>query len=344
MPDHLMFAEEGAWGQWTTPTSAMPVRSANLQGQQPLMNTEETGGGRGMLPGAIGEVGAGGPIACNLHPILLPVLIRSAFGSRTTAGAGTGYRNALLPDDEVAFESFSFQQRYKTNLALNIKGAKMSSMTIAAATRQFAQFTSEWVAKDIALAGGTWSDDTASAAVVDPPPYLAAMPAPFKFYEGVMRLGGTVSNVGNELVVAGGVAMNDFDNIEVAFTFNQSADAYGVNLGDRTVQSIDEGAREIAVRFAPNFAVASSAYWAAWKAGEPAVVELYFAGVEYDGVGNKNYEMKITLPYVQYSAAPLPEVSRNYGLRRMSVEGAGKVDPTLLVDSGFVIQGTEDLS
>lgn len=341
--EHFMFAEETVLGTWVAPNKALFVRSSNLTGAQPLMIPDETGGGRGQPPGAPGEISASGNFVANLRPTVLGHLLRSNFATRaqTTAGTG-GFRNKLLIDDDVAFESFSVQKRYRDDLAESLRGVKVTGWTIAARTREFAQITVDMVGKDSTITGGTWSDATSAPAVVDPVPYEATPPPAFKFYEGVMRLGGSVALTAGELVVTGGTARNDFDNIEIATNFNVGTDAYGVNLGDRTVQTLDEGRREITVRFDPNFNTTSNEFYLAWKNGARAVVELYFEGPEYF-TGNK-HQMKITLPWVVYSSGANPEINTAYGLKRHTVEGSAFVDPTTDADIGLVIQTTEDLS
>lgn len=344
--EHLMFAEESAFGTWVAPTKALAVRSVTLTGSQPLLNPDETGGGRGQRPGSPGEIGASGDIVSTLHPTVLPFLLRSVFATRASVAAGVGppagFKNKLLIDDDIAFDTFSIQKRYKAALAESLRGCKIGSFTIGARTKEFATCSISMVGKDSTISGGTWSDGTAAPAVVDPVPYEATYVEAFKFYQGVMRIGGTVANTTGELVVTGGTERNDFDNIELTCNFNVGTDAYGINLGDRTVQTLDEGRREITVRFDPNFDTTTSEFYDAWKNGTKAVIELYFEGPEY--TAGFNYQMKFTLPWVVYSNGANPELNATYGLKRHTVEGMAFVDPTLDLDIGLVVQSTEDLS
>jgi hypothetical protein len=340
--EHFLFGEEVSFGTWLAPDKALPVRSVSLTGAQPLMVPDETGGGRGQRPGSPGEIGASGNIVTTLHPTVLPFLLRSVFATRASVAAGTGFRNKMLIDDDIAFDTFSIQKRYKLTLAESLRGAKISGFTIGARTKEFATCTIDMVAKDSTISGGTWSDAVAAPAVVDPVPYESTYVEAFKFYQGVMRLGGTVALTTGELVVSGGTARVDFDNIEIAANFNVGTDAYGVNLGDRTVQTLDEGRREITVKFDPNFDTTTNEFYNAWKNGARAVVELFFQGPIY--AGTDRYEMKITLPWVVYSNGANPELNNAYGLKRHTVEGMAFVDPTTDVDIGLVVQSPEDLS
>lgn len=341
--EHFLFGEETTFGTWVAPDKALPVRTVSLTGSQPLMLTDETGGGRNSRPGSVGEIGVTGTVETLLHPTVLPFLLRSVFAVRAQTAAGTGFKNKLLIDDDIAFDTFSIQKRYNATLAESIRGAKLTSFTVGARTREFATCSMDFVGKDSTMTpGGTWSDGTSAPAVVDPVPYEATYVEPFKFYQGVLRLGGTVALTAGELVVTGGTERVDLDNIELTCNFNVGTDAYGVNLGDRTVQSLDEGRREITVRFDPNFNQTGAEFYNAWKDGARAVIELYFEGPAYN-LTNK-YLMKWTLPWVVYSNGANPEVNATYGLKRHTVEGSAFVDPTTDADIGVVVQSTEDLT
>jgi hypothetical protein len=306
------------------------------------MIPDETGGGRGQRPGSVGEISATGDIVTTLHPTVLPFLLRSVFATRAQTAAGTGFRNKLLIDDDVAFDTFSIQKRYKSNLAESLRGAKISGFTIGAKTKEFATCTINMVAKDSTITGGTWSDGTSAPAVVDPVPYEATYVEAFKFYQGTITLGGTVALTAGALIQSGGTARVDFDNVEIACNFNVGTDAYGINMGDRTVQTLDEGRREITVKFDPNFDVTGNEFYNAWKNGARAVVDLFFQGPIYNA--SSRYELKITLPWVVYSNGANPELNNEYGLKRHTVEGMAFVDPTTDADIGLVVQSPEDLT
>lgn len=342
--EHFIFAEETAFGTWVTPDKALPVKTVSLTGSQPLMLTDETGGGRNSRPGSVGEIGVTGTIETLLHPTVLPYLLRSVFANRTKATAGTGgFRNKLLIDDDIKFDTFSIQKRYTATTAESLRGCKVTSFTIGARTREFATCSIEMVGKDSTMTpSGTWSDGTNAPAVIDPVPYEPSYVEPFKFYQGVLRLGGSVALTSDELIVTGGTQRVDLDNIELTCNFNVGTDAYGINLGDRTVQSLDEGRREITVKFDPNFNATGSEFYNAWKNGARAVIELFFQGPEY--VTGDKYEMKWTLPWVVYSNGANPDVNAEYGLKRHTVEGRAFVDPTTDADIGVVIQSTNDLT
>jgi hypothetical protein len=340
--EHLMFAQEAVWADGTTPNHAIPVESAGINPDQPLLTNEDTGGGRGRKPGAMDAMTVAGPVNMKLYPQTLGYLLKTMYGARVASAAGTGFRNKFLPDDDVDFDSICFQKRYGDALGETIRGAKLNGYTLTAAARQFVKLSTNWIAKDAAGSGGTFPDGTAAPAVVDPPPYLLGAADPLKFYQGVARVGGTVTNVSGELVVAGGTDRCEFDNVTLEVANNLSNDGFGVCLDDRTVQQISEGPRVITVGFAPNFRTVGFEFYNAWKEGADAVVELYFEGPAYNLTNHFIY--KWTLPLVRYSQGANPELNAAYGLKRTAVQGMGYVDPTLLVDHGLVIQTTEDYS
>jgi len=344
--EHFAFVKEDAYGTWVTPTKGLPVRTVSIAPKSPLMVPGETGGGRGAYGGAPGEISVDGDIVTSLFPTVLPWLLRGSWGVRDSAAAGNGFRNKFLFDDDTAHDTFSMQKRYKADVAESIRGSKINSLTIAARAKEFATVTVSTVGKDAVISGGHWSDGSDAPAVIDPWPYPDPMPEGLRFYQGVMSLGGTVALTAGELIVSNGVDRVDMDNIEFGLNFNIGTDAYGVNLGDRTRQSLDEGKREITVKFDANFDTVDTEFYLAWLAGESSVVQLRFIGPEYDEVAHAAYQYVFTCPNVKYSGGAAPELNADYGLKRFTVEGQAFVstDAAVGVDMGMVIQTSDDLA
>jgi hypothetical protein len=343
--ESFMWADESTWGTWVAPTKAVPVRSAGINPETTFMESGVTGGGRARRPGAAGEIAVNGPMETILYAQDLGFLIRSFMLTREQTVAGTGWKNKFLPDDDVPHKSFSLQKRYSPTLAESIIGAKVNTFRISARSREYATATFEFAAKDAASSGGTFSDGTAAPAVVDPVPYTAGLRDGLKFYQAEMLIGveptDTIALTAGELIVTGADARCEIDNVELEVNFNLATDAYGLCLDDRTTTSMDEGLREITLRFDPNFSTVGAEFYNAWRAGTPAIVQLHFLGPIY----NTTYhdEITITLPYVVYQSAPNPDVNAEYGIKRVSVEAGAYIHPTHLVDWGIVIQTTDDL-
>lgn len=339
--ESFMWADEGAWGTYVAPTKAVPVRSAGINPETTFMQPGVTGGGRARRPGASGEIAVNGPMETILYAQDLGWLIRSFMLTRAQSAAGAGYKNKLLPDDEQAHTSFSIQKRYGAARAESIIGAKVNTFRLSARSREYATVNFEFAAKDAASSGGFFSDGAAAPAVVDPVPYTVGLRDGLKFYQAEVLIGGTTSLVAGEIVVAGGTARCEIDNLEIEANFNLAADAYGLCLDDRTTTTMDEGLREITVKFDPNFSTVGFEFYNAWRNGDPVIIQAHFRGPEYEP-GFRD-DIKVTLPYVVYSSAPNPDINAEYGVKRVTVEGEGDLDPALLVDWGIVIQTTDDL-
>jgi len=414
--EHLMYAEEATWGTYVPPTVAIPVTAASLAPAQPQMNNDDTGGGRARRPGGLGEKTVAGPITTKLYGLGVPALVASMYGARDVDADGTGFKNKLLPDDDVPFESFSFQKRFTDTLAESIRGAKLNGYTVGARSKEFATLETRWVAKDAAISGGQWADaepavaitsssvatptviTTASPhgfatgdrvviaghtgstpavdgtytitvtgastftvpvavsvggtggtateiapAVIDPPAYPADQPDALKFNQGVMRTGGTTALTAGEITWTGGADRCEFDNVAVEVNNNLSNDAFGVCLGDPTVQSVDEGRREVTIRFEPNFATVGGEFYRHWLESDDMTFQLYFESAqEYDT--GKTYRWAWTFPLVRVTSAPTPELNAAYGLKRQTVEAMAYHDDTLGVDQGLVIHTGDDLT
>lgn len=338
----FMWADEVTWGTWVAPTKAIPVRSASVNPETTFMEAGVTGGGKGRRPGAAGEISVNGPMETLLYPVDLGFIVRTLFKTRAKTAAGAGWLNKLLPNDAVDNGSLSLQKRYTSARAESIKGAKINTFTLSARSREYATATFDFAAKDAAASGGTFSDGVAAPAVIDPVPYSVGLPDGLKFYQGELLLGGSYTLVAGQLVYTGGTARCEIDNVELTANFNISTDAYGLCLDDRTVQALDEGQREVNLRFDPNFATVGFEFYNAWRNGTPAAVQLHFLGPEFEA--GQKYDLKFSLPYVVYQNAANPEINAEYGLKRSTVEGGCYIDPTLGVDWGLAWQTTDDLT
>ena len=262
----------------------------------------------------------------------------------------SGFRSNFLPDDELPLQSLSLQKRYSLLRSESIRGAKINTLTVNAASGEYVTFTADMLAKDAAgrdeFGVGTWSDGTAAPATIDPVPYTTPFPDAFKFYEAEFILGGTVVNTGGELIVTGGAPRAEVDNVAIEANFNLADDAFGLVLNDYTLQSMDEGIREITITFEPNFATVGFEYYKAWRAGTPAVVVLHCQGPRFNAApaAPVYYDAKFVFPYVVYSAAAAPELNAEYGLKRTEVAGDCFVDESLGVDWGITVTAPVDLT
>ena len=339
----FLFKRETTWGTWVAPDKALSVTDASGGPTQPRIVNDDTGpAGRGRQPAPLGEKTVAMPVNTHLYVKTLGHLLRSTCGTRASAAAGAGFRTKMLPNDDVAFDSFSVQKRYGASQAESQRGLKINGYTITARSRELVTVALDTVAKDVASVGGTWADGSAAPASISPTGlYATPMPDALRFTNGVLRLGGSLALTAGEIVVTGGTDRCEMDNVSVQFAFNIPTDAFGFCLDDATVQDLPEGARDITLRFEPNFNIVGHEFFNAWMGGVDAVAELYFEGPEYEATFP--YIYKWTLPKVQYDQAQNPPVNRSYGLKRFPVQALAVVEPTVTnVDFGLVIQSTED--
>jgi hypothetical protein len=282
--------------------------------------------------------------------------------SVTVAGSWAGgnaklttNRNKLLFEDNTAFDSFSFQKYYDSTHAEFLRGCKITRFGVGVRSKEFAKMTIDFVGKDATKNGGNWADGSAAGAIT---PYTHAATGatgawfyppvlydPLKFYQASIRIGGTVAVTAGEIVITGGSARTEIDNLAFDVNLGLGTDAYGVVLDDRTVQSIDEGPRVITASFEPNFKSVWFEFYDLWKANPqaPMILEAYFRGPVAYTVGGPAYlEYKFTFPNVRISSAPPPDQNAAYGLKRQTVSAQCAVDPVTGYDMGVVIQCPED--
>jgi hypothetical protein len=311
------WAKESSWGGWTTPTVSMPVRTATITPTQPLMASEETAFGRGARPGNIGEVGVTAAVTSELHPVILPNFIQAIMGTRARVDVGTAISNASVANPTVI------------TTAAPHGLTSGDSVTIVGAT------TTPTI------------NGTRVVTVTDSTHFTV----PINVTVGGAQTGtyvNTVAATKSKLLPNDDV---DFDSFSFQNRYSNALalSARGLRLNQLTIsaaalQSLNPGTRDITCRFQPNFDIVGAEFLLAWQSGAQAIAELYFRGGLIGKDPSTKYELKITIPYLQYTSGALPEVSRNYGLRRVSVEGMAKVDPATGYDIGITITSNEDFT
>lgn len=294
--------------------------------------------------------------------ITLDVQVTSAGTWSSGAAKKTTNRNKFLPEDNTPFDSFSVQKYYDSTHAEFLRGLKVTRWGVSVRSKEFAKFTMDFVGKDATKNGGNWADGSGAGAITAYSSgatgtsgswfYPPVIQDPLKFYQASIRTGSTsIAVTAGEIVVTGGNARTDIDNLTIGVDLGLSTDAYGIVLDDRTVQSLDEGPRVISLSFEPNFRTAWFEFYDYWKANpqSPLVLEAYFRGPQVmtsgeHGTAAQYLEYKFTFPNVRISGAPTPEQNAAYGLKRQTVTAQAAVDPVTGYDIGVVIQSPEDYS
>lgn len=348
--EHLIFTEHlsGSFPAWGTPDKAIPVASVTLAGSRALDIHDDTGATtRSRAYKSQGAVNASGTITMRAYPrYLLPFLFRSFLTDVDVNAAGAGYDNDLLPNDlvDVQLPWFSFQKYYSSTVAENVRGAVIQKLTLACAGGEVMNVTADFVAADIAKAGGTWSDGSASAAVVGSIPYPSPMPTPLRFHEGSIKIGGSASKSGNKLSSSGS-AVGTIETFQLEITINTEG-RFAVRDGAPTIAYTRHGARDIVFTGDIDWANLSMSYYDDMLAAAETVVRLEFVSDAAYG-GSDKYELILTMPRMVWpdGGAPTPQLDGVQMPKKQSLTLNQMQDITTTdTDFGVSFQTLDDLT
>lgn len=251
MSKHFIYSKETTPYTWVTPAKAVWVDSAQITGKREVLPQRTTGAGRAPLLHVPGAKPVNGPVSLrwwvNNIGTLLSTFLRDSAITNVAAGV---YDHGLLYDDSLGFLAISAQQKYTSTLGVNVLGAAINALTIAAATKEEVKLDLDFLAKDEALCGADWDfDGSESPALVASPSY-PTVGRPLMFYDAAIALGGTpaFNDTTNKLSVSGGKAYSKIRNLSLALNHNLDADTFGL-VQDPTIQEISPGDREIEVSF-----------------------------------------------------------------------------------------------
>ena len=343
--EHFIYAPEVNYGTFVAPTKALPVISFNLESDRPIITPVVTGQYRGQLFQIPGEKPVAGQLVTYAWPNNLITLIKT-FMTRCTStlvGAATTYRHKFTFDDAAALGSFSAEAQYGTDKAHFGKGLRIVSLGISCRSKEPVQLTFGLVGQDEAWNGGNWEDAAGSAAPASPTtpvPYAASIGLPFIYYQGALLLGGTVSEVTGELIVAGGVAQAWVEACEITIEL-PSEQVYPIQASP-TAQALREGERNVKVKMDLDWVGDAAARALAARANTETVLALNFTGATCEAPATK-YEMDIVVPRL----VPLPGETKATVLsgdkkRRVAAAGfKGLIHATTTRDFGLAIQTTE---
>lgn len=351
MNEHLIFAinTSGTYPAWTTPDKAIPVNSCTFAGARALMRHEDTGATiRSRRYTSQGAVNAAGSVAMKGYPVyLLPWVFRSFLTDAAQAAAGTGWDNDLLPNDgtDVQLPWFSFQKRYTASIAENVKGAVLQKLTLACRGGEELQVTMDFIAEDIAKAGGTWSDGTSSPAVIASVPYPSTMPVPLRFHEGAIIRGGTVSKSTKKLSVASGTTVATIETFNLEIALNTEG-RFAIRDGAPTIAYTRHGERAITFTAEVDWADYATTYLDAMRAATETAIRLEFTSDDEFDTG-ENYELFITMPRMVYpeDGGPFPQLDGTLMPKKQAIKlvSLQSNDDTVDVDIGVSIQTSDDL-
>lgn len=326
MTKHFIYSKETSPYTWVTPAKAVWVDSAQITGKREVLEQRTTGVGRDPLMNVLGAKPVNGPVALKWWVNNIGTLFSTFLRDGAIGNVATGvYDHGLLYDDTVGFLAISAQQKYNATLGINVLGAAVNGVTIAAASKEEVKLDFDFIAKDEAKCGGTWDwSGAASPAVVASPSY-PTVGRPLMFYDALITMGGTpaLTDATNKIAVSGGTAYAKLRNLSVALGHNLDADAFGLTQ-DPTIQEISPGDRTIEVSFDISWTDYSTTFYDAARAGTPLALTWDLIGPLIDATYHN--EAHIVIPSLFFSPVELPPLDGDNAGKTQTVTGKAQVD------------------
>jgi hypothetical protein len=342
--EHFAYELEATWGTYIAPTKAFACRRVALNGKQTYEFPDETGGGRAQAGVYRLERGVSGTIEASLRPENVASLFKTVLASvvSTQQGATTAYRHKMLADDTAEIGSFSGQIARANGVTEAFKGATPKVLRIQAEAKQVARFAMDFVAKDLAVVGGTWADGSAAPSAVTFDSLYAAAPRaePLKFFEGSILLGGSKSLTSNEITVTGNTAKIGVRRCEVAIDLGTEEDDFNITT-DPTIQSAQAVKRKITATLDIDQKQAVGTFRQNHLDGTDMILVLDFTGPII--ATTYPWLFRTVLPILKVSDAPQADIDGGQGLKRVTVELTAYADASLTgsPDVNIIFQNKE---
>ena len=263
--------------------------------------------------------------------------------TRAKIAAGLGCLNKLLPDDDVANSSRVHPEALQRRRWPSRSRAPRSTPSRSRRARASTSPRPSSSPPRMPLPrGGEFSNGDTAPAVVDPVPYSAGLPDAFKFYEAELLIGGTTALTAGEIVVTGGIARCEIDNVELEANFNLATDAYGLCLDDRRCRTC-RGPARAHHPLRPQLRDGRGRVLQRLAGGTPAVVESCTSSAPSSRPGRPTSSSG-PCPTSSTSGAPLPSSTPSTGSSARPSRAGAYVDPTLGVDWGLTWKTLDDLT
>lgn len=340
--EHFIYSKQSALGTWVTPAKALPVESADIQSGREKIDLGVTGAERDPYVHVLGakpcSLALTLPWWTNNVGTLLNAMLTDI--GTTEVSAGVCYDQALLFDDATYPNAISGQVKYKSDLARNVLGAVTNTLTINAAIKEAAKLTFDMLAKDEALAAGTWDyDGSASPAVIASPSY-ATLRRPLMFYDAAVTMGGTpaLNDTTHKLSIGSGTAYTKLTSLGITVNNNLDADGFGL-VADPTVQELIPGNRGIEVAIEMSWSDYATTFYTNARAGTAMAVGLDLVGPTI--ASSYKYEAHIIIPSVFFDPSNLPPISGDKTRKRITVNGVAQRDTVTGKGFGLWIRTSE---
>jgi len=235
------------------------------------------------------------------------------------------YDHAFQFDDDADLLSLCLQQQYGPPFgSINVLSAVVNTLTLKAAKKDLVYLTFDMPAKDAARCGQNWAyskTPIASPDEIDPTGLTPdVVPRPFVFSDALITVGGTFVLTDGKIVVTGGTAYSQIENVEIKVSSGVDTDAFG-DTRDPTVQSLRPGDRATTATFDIDWRQASTDFYDAWMDHDQAILEV---ALQSDLIEDTYYyEAHLALPLLDFGKAPPPDLSGAQGRKIQKVEGVG---------------------
>lgn len=192
MSGQMGLKTESTWGTGVTVDKFVPVLSAKLNIDEGYIRSEGIRGGRRTRnPARLGRRIVGFGIEQELYNGTIATLLKHAFGTVNTTGAGP-YTHTFTPGAHLGL-SFTAQTGVEDTAGtvdpFTATGSKMDSWSISAAVGELAKFSYEAVAKDVTTATALASASYATL-------------TPFSFVEASITVNGSAVASANKVTLS----------------------------------------------------------------------------------------------------------------------------------------------
>ena len=315
---HFLYAPETVFGTWVTPTKALPIEESTLQAEREAIDLRLSGSCRSLYYRALGAKPVGGTVKLPFPAASVGTWFKTFLRDTATSGSGP-YTHAFLFDDTLNPLGISVQQQYTATLGQNFLSCVTTSVTFTGTVKESVQLEFSLLAKDEALAGGTWdyNGGASPALVANPGALYATRARPFMFYDAGITIGGTPAIADKIISVTGGTAYAKALNVKVSIELNADADGYGL-AADPTRQEIPAQDRDITVDLELSWTDYSTVLYSAARAGTP----LAFTWNLVAG----NNEAHIIIPALFLDPAKLPNLTGSSAKQTISLTGKAVLD------------------
>lgn len=341
---HILLRRETAWGTWNSPNVAIPYTSFEPDAGWESIESAVTGSGRALRQRIRG---AKTPAASLALPFwyermgwFLIAMGLYDVATTTPVGATLARLHGFLPNNAQNPASLSFQAQYNAANAVNMKGGVMTSATITVTNKGTIDFSGDLMGEDLALAGGTWTDGSASPAIITPVTYFAGAIQPFTAFDVAVSIGGTptLNDTTNVVSVAGGSANATLEALELSVENNGSVQ-HLLNQR-RNPGSVWLGSRRTGLTMDIDWSTPDMTFYNYLESGTTFPVVITVTAAANSIETGFSHQLQIVLPRCAVNTGNPPAIQGSLDRPSQSVELVCMEHDTVATDLNIILQDT----